>query len=297
MLSYRHSFHAGNFADVLKHIVLVECLEHLSQKATPFEYIDTHSGAGLFNFASADSQKLEEHVNGIVKLTIDQFPELASYFAAINFYDQPEASPTFNKLTFYPGSPSFAKFFLRPQDRAWLYELHPQDFKSLCDNMQHSIQPNIQPNMQPGKKIKVTCADGLKGMLGLMPPTSRRGLVLIDPSYELKNEYDDVVETVIKAHKKFATGTYAIWYPVVDRFKIDRMEKKLVSSGIKNIQRFELGLSADSNERGMTSSGLFVVNPPWKLFAKMTQLLPKLATRLGESPGEMFFKCDIIAGE
>ena len=106
-----------------------------------------------------------------------------------------------------------------------------------------------------------------------------------------------MVESVIKAHKKFATGTYAIWYPVVDRFKIERMEKKLISSGIKNIQRFELGLSPDSGERGMTSSGMFVINPPWKLFDKMSQLLPKLAQKLADNKGEEFFKCDIISNE
>ncbi len=272
---------------MLKHIVLVEIIQHITQKAMPFEYIDTHAGAGLFNFASDDAKKLEEHVDGIDKVKLAEFPELASYFEAINFYNQTENNPSSDKNDFsvYPGSPSFAKYFMRPMDRAWLYELHPQDVKLLSGNMENA------------KKVKVTCADGLKGMLGLMPPTSRRGLVLIDPSYEIKSEYDDVIEAVIKAHKKFATGTYAIWYPVVDRFKIDRMEKKLISSGIRNIQRFELGLSPDSGARGMTSSGMFVINPPWKLFDKMSQLLPKLAQKLADTPSEPFFKCDILVNE
>ncbi|MDX2464579.1 MAG: 23S rRNA (adenine(2030)-N(6))-methyltransferase RlmJ [Porticoccus sp.] len=278
MLSYRHSFHAGNFADIIKHIVLVEILEHLTQKEAPFEYIDTHSGAGLYNLKSNDAQKLQEHANGIAKIESKDFPELARYFEVIN---------TFNKsgdLNIYPGSPSIAQYFLRKQDRAWLFELHPQDYESLSRNIRSN------------KKIRGACQDGLTGMTTLLPPTSRRGLILIDPSYEIKSEYDHVIDAVIQAYKKFSTGIYAIWYPVVDRQKIDHMEKKLIRSGIKNIQRFELGLSADSEERGMSASGLFVINPPWKLLEKMDILLPRLAQKLGKED-EHFYKCDIISGE
>lgn len=278
MLSYRHSFHAGNFADNIKHIVLVEILGHLIQKETPFDYIDTHSGAGLYSLNSEHAAKLEEHTNGIGKLEPGDFPELARYFEAINAYNESGA------LNFYPGSPSIAKYFLRPQDAAWLYELHPQDYISLCNNMGHN------------KKIHVFCQDGLKGMLGLLPPRSRRGLILIDPSYEIKSEYDHVFDMVVKAYKKFSTGIYAIWYPVVHRCKIDDLENKFVLSGIKNIQRFELGISADSDERGMTSSGMFVINPPWKLFDKMSTILPRLAQTLGKTQNH-FYKCDILSSE
>lgn len=278
MLSYRHSFHAGNFADIIKHIVLVEMLEHLTQKETPFEYIDTHSGAGVFNLTSVHAKKLEEHTNGIAKLRLEDFPELARYFAVINTYNKTGA------LNFYPGSPAIARYFLRPQDRAWLYELHPQDYESLCNKMRSN------------KNIRVSCQDGLKAMAAILPPRSRRGLVLIDPSYEIKSEYHQVFDAVEKAYRKFSTGIYAIWYPVVDRRKIDMLEKKLVVSGIKNIQRFELGLSADSNEKGMTAAGMFVINPPWTLFDKMSRLLPRLAQILGDG-NEPFFKCDIISGE
>ena len=133
-------------------------------------------------------------------------------------------------------------------------------------------------------------------MMSLLPPASRRGLVLIDPSYEIKSEYSQVFDAVVNAYKKFATGIYAIWYPVVDRPTIDHFEKKLIRSGIKNIQRFELGVSADSNERGMTSSGLFVINPPWTLFDNMRNVLPKLAQVLGEGD-DHFYKCDVISSE
>lgn len=308
MLSYRHSFHAGNFADILKHSVLVEILDHLVQKAAPFEYFDSHAGAGLFDLNSDHAQKLEEHVRGIAKLTAADFPELARYFEVIQSFNKTgvfnEAGPL-NKawasneagtsndggdineagaLNFYPGSPSIAKYFLRRQDRGWLFELHPQDYQLLHGNMENH------------KKIRVSREDGLKGVLALLPPTSRRGLILIDPSYEVKTEYDQVFRATVAAYKKFATGIYAVWYPVVDRQKIDDLEKKFVQSGIKNIQRFELGLRADSDEKGMTSSGMFVINPPWKLFDKMAALLPRLAQTLGDVNAPVF-KCDTLVKE
>lgn len=278
MLSYRHSFHAGNFADIIKHIVLVDILEHLTQKETPFDYIDTHAGAGIYDLKSAHAIKLQEHSGGIGKLAMEDFAELARYFEVIHSFNQPDT------ITIYPGSPSIANYFLRPQDRAWLYELHPQDYQALSHQMKNR------------KNVRVFCQDGLKTMLALLPPVSRRGLVLIDPSYEIKTEYDQVFDAVVKACKKFSTGIFAIWYPVVNRHKIDRFEKKLMQSDIKNIQRFELGVSADSKERGMTASGLFVINPPWKLFDKMSRVLPHLAAKLGDANNQ-FFKCDIISSE
>lgn len=278
MLSYRHSFHAGNFADIVKHVVLVEILDYLIKKETPFEYIDTHSGAGLYDLTSSHATKLEEHTKGIGRLEPKDLPELTRYFDVINKYNES------GDLKVYPGSPLIAEHFLRTQDRAWLFELHPQDYESLCDNVGGN------------KKIRVSCQDGLKGMLALLPPKTRRGLILIDPSYEVKSEYDHIFDAAVKAYKKFATGIFAIWYPVVDRRKIENLENKFVLSGIKNIQRFELGVSADSNERGMTSSGLFVINPPWTLFDKMSKVLPKLSQILSEGNGQ-FYKCDIISNE
>ena len=283
MLSYRHSFHAGSFADVLKHVVLVEMLEHLLQKAAPFEYIDTHAGAGLFNLKSGDSLKLNEHETGIGRIASKDFPELASYFEVVHAFNKASS------LAYYPGSPAIAKHFLRPQDRGWLFELHPQDYESLCNNMQGN------------RKIRVAREDGLRGMTALLPPTSRRGMVLLDPSYEVKSDYDEVIETVAKAHKKFSAGMFAIWYPVVERRRIEHMERKLVLSGIRNIQRFELSRSADKSGRGMNAAGLFVVNPPWRLFDKMSSLLPRLAKAISDDDAGGYagrhFKCDVITEE
>lgn len=277
MLSYRHSFHAGNFADVLKHIVLVEILESLVKKEKPFEYIDTHAGAGLFDLQSAHATRLGEYQNGIARLEQVQWPELAKYFEIINRVNDTGG------LGVYPGSPFIARHFLRSGDKAWLYELHPADFELL------------KHNIRPGRQVKIQCQDGLSGLLGLLPPASRRALVLIDPSYEIKTDYGQVLTTVVKAHRKFATGIYAIWYPVVERLKIDKLEAGFIKSGIRDIQRFELAVSPDSNERGMTSSGMIVINPPWGLHKKMSGLLPRLVDVLGDADG--FAKCDVLVAE
>lgn len=279
MLSYRHSFHAGNHADVLKHIVLVEILEYLTKKDSAFDYIDTHAGAGLYYLKSERAKKLKEYVDGIGKLKPEALPELATYFKIVHSVNRnPEA------LNYYPGSPLFARHFLRAQDRAWLFELHPQDVNALEDSLAGH------------RRMKIMNEDGLTGLIALLPPASRRSLVLIDPSYEVKRDYELVVETLVKAHKKFSSGTYALWYPVVDREKIQRLEKKLQQSGIADIQRFELAIAADSTERGMTGSGMIVINPPWNLMEKMKQVLPKLLAMLSEE-GEGFCTCEVLVAE
>lgn len=274
MLSYRHSFHAGNFADVLKHIVLLEMLQHMIKKDKGFSYVDTHSGAGLYHLQSAHADKLQEYRQGVAKLKDLNWPELNLYQQTIAAFNSKSA-----KLGFYPGSPLIAAQFLRSQDHAWLYELHPEDYKRLVKNTQGY------------SKFKVFKEDGLSGLLGRLPPPSRRALVLIDPSYEIKSDYDAVFKTVASAYKKFATGSYAIWYPVVERSRIKRMHQQFVKSGIKDIQVFELGLAADAEGQGMTASGMLVINPPWQLMTHMQALLPKLTQALDET-GQAFYRCD-----
>lgn len=278
MLSYRHSFHAGNFADVLKHVTLIEMLEHLIRKEKPFEYIDTHAGAGCYDLRSDDAKNLQEYASGIGLLDVSDFPELARYFEVIQSVNQSSA------LGMYPGSPAIAQFFLRPQDRAWLFELHPQDY----DLLRHLMVDN--------RRAKVSCENGFTGLKALLPPGSRRALVLVDPSYEIKSDYELVVENIVSSYKKFGNGVYAVWYPVVDRRRIDVMETRLLKSNIKNIQRFELGVAEDSDQRGMTASGMFVINPPWTLFDKMSELLPRLSKHLTRDD-ELHFECDVIAAE
>ncbi|MGI1679405.1 MAG: 23S rRNA (adenine(2030)-N(6))-methyltransferase RlmJ [Cellvibrionaceae bacterium] len=288
MLSYRHSFHAGNFADLLKHIVLVEILTALRKKEKGFDYIDTHSGAGLFNLCSEDAKKLNEHTEGIGQLRPEDWPELSEYFDAIDAVNESST------LNYYPGSPIISAHFLRKQDTAWLFELHPQDFGFLEKNVV-SFYRNKKQSADK-RQVKIKNEDGYKNLVGLLPPKSRRGFILIDPSYEIKAEYDQVFNTIEAAYKKFTTGVYALWYPVVDREKINALEKKFKKSGIKNIQRFELGISPDTDERGMTASGMIVINPPWGLFEKMSVLLPKLAKLIGEGDNKMF-KSEILVSE
>ncbi len=278
MLSYRHSFHAGNFADVIKHVVLVEILEYLIRKDKPFTYIDTHAGAGYYALTSEPSGKTREYESGIGKLFGQALPELASYLSIVGQYNNA------GRLAHYPGSPLIARHFLRREDRAWLYELHPRDFELLAANMAGQ------------RSIKVLKEDGLKTFTRLLPPLSRRGLVLIDPSYELKTDYAAVVNALITAHRRFAGGIYALWYPVVERERIHQMEKALIGSGIRDIQLFELGLTADSRGHGMTAAGMIVINPPWTLLTRMQTILPLLASTLA-SGSNGYHRCRILAQE
>lgn len=277
MLSYRHSYHAGNFADVLKHIIQIKILEYLLKKDKPFDYIDTHAGAGLYHLHSEHAQKLQEYTQGIAQLKQNEWPELSSYFSIIEQHN-PD-----NDLSFYPGSPLISQHFLRRKDRSWLFELHPSD------------APILIQNTSKNKATRVRQEDGFKGLLSLLPPASRRGFILMDPSYEMKSDYQQVVKIIKAAHHKFATGIYALWYPVIYRREIDRLTESFKNSGMRNIQCFELGLSADHDARGMTASGMIVINPPWTLFDTMSKLLPRLSQVLGGESG--FYQCEILVGE
>ncbi|KZN40448.1 23S rRNA (adenine(2030)-N(6))-methyltransferase RlmJ [Pseudoalteromonas luteoviolacea] len=278
MLSYRHSFHAGNPADVIKHLVLAEVLSYMTRKDKPFDYIDTHSGAGLFELASSDAQKTQEFADGIGKLMDygGSNEAILRYVDMVRVFNQ-------DKLAFYPGSPKVAEQYLRKQDKGWFFELHPQDL------------PMLQKNTEHKRSLRVKGEDGFKGLIGLVPPLSRRAVVLMDPPYEIKTDYQKAVKTIVKAHKSFTSGTYMIWYPVVDRERIDQMEQALVDSGIRNIQLFELATSADTEERGMTASGMIVINPPYVLKQTMEQVLPELVSELSQADG--FYRCEELVAE
>lgn len=274
MLSYLHSFHAGNFADVLKHTILVHTLNYLTQKPKPVFYLDTHSGPGGFSLNSDEAQKNCEYQNGIgILWKQTDLPEVvADYVACVGeFHQLNQNNP--DSLAFYPGSPWFAAHLLREHDRLSLCELHPREQKTLLENFKHD------------RRIKVFSKDGFQTAIGAMPPKERRGLVLIDPPYEVKTDYDRVVEVLIECHKRFATGTYAVWYPVVQRKQIQKMLDAIKNSGIRNVQVFELGLEADTEQRGMTSSGMIMINPPWTLMQEMQNALPYLADKLAGKKG------------
>lgn len=280
MLSYRHSFHAGNFADVLKHIILIQSLEYLTKKDKPLCCIDTHAGPGKYELDDDYALKNREFDNGIGKLwQRNDLPDcVAHYVGLIKRFNKPD------KLSRYPGSPLITKQLLRDKDCLCLFELHNTEIKLLT------------VEAKKDKRIKVFHADGLKSCLTLLPPFERRGLVLIDPSYEIKSDYQQIVETLTAMHKRFATGTYALWYPVIERSRNQKLERALQATGIKNVQLFELGIRADSHEHGMTASGMIVINPPWTLAAEMRQVLPWLADVLGNN-GEGFYRMEMLVAE
>lgn len=278
MLSYRHAFHAGNFADVLKHLVLVHCLNHLGKKDKDYRYIDTHAGAGGYSLKSADAQKNAEFETGISKLMEkDDLPEpIQAYVNLVKSFSNSD------KVKYYPGSPSLAAKLLRDNDQLYLHELHPADLKSL------------RYNFRSDRRTKLFDTDGYEGLIAAVPPPQRRGMVLIDPPYEIKTDYQKTVKSVIKAHKRFATGTYAIWYPVVERYRIREMEDQLVASGIRNIQLFELAMEPDSDQFGMTATGMILINPPWTLKAEMDACLPYLVKTLSINSRGQFRSVQLV---
>ena len=261
MLSYRHSFHAGNHADVLKHIVQMLIIENLQQKDKGFYYLDTHSGVGRYRLFSEESEKTAEFQEGIARLwERNDLPEIVARYVAqirkLNYGGK--------ELRYYAGSPLIAAQMLRPQDRALLTELHPTDF------------PLLRNNFKEFKNIMTKRDDGFQQLKATLPPKERRGLVLIDPPYELKEDYELVVNAVEEGYKRFATGIYAIWYPVVLRQQTKRIVKGLEATGIRKILQIELAVRPDSDQRGMTASGMIVINPPWQLESQMKEILPYL---------------------
>ncbi len=279
MLSYRHSFHAGNHADVLKHIVEVLILDALKQKDKAFVYHDTHSGAGRYDLTGDHAEKTGEYKDGVAKIwqRADLPEEVLGYIEAV------KAMNSDDTLNYYPGSPRIARHCIRPQDRMVLTELHSTDY------------PLLQQEFERDRQVSIYNEDGFARLKASLPPKERRGLVLIDPSYEIKTDYQGVVKAIQEAHKRWATGVYAIWYPVVLRENIDLMTKGLEKLGIRKILQIELGVSPDTTERGMTASGMIVINPPWKLESQMQTVLPWLKDQLAPEHGH--YKLDWIVPE
>lgn len=258
MLSYQHQYHAGNHADVLKHWALLHCVHYMQRKDKPFDYIDTHAGAGRYSLSSREAEKTGEAQQGVLRVDWQTVDGMQQYLQAI-------AKDL--KKGRYPGSPMLVNRLLRDQDHAWLFEMHPKTVEHLRDNCERS------------RAVYVRQEDGFKGLLGLLPPKSKRAIVLIDPSYEIKSDYQHVVDVVIDAYQKFSQVVILIWYPVVDRKHITKMQRDLMNSGMNNIQQFEMGVAPES-ETGMTASGLFVINAPYTLKQSFEQTMPKVSSIL-----------------
>ncbi|AOM41999.1 23S rRNA (adenine(2030)-N(6))-methyltransferase RlmJ [Xenorhabdus hominickii] len=260
MLSYRHSFHAGNHADVLKHTVQSLIIESLKAKEKPFLYLDTHAGAGRYQLSGEHAERTGEYLEGIARIW--QRDDIPEEFTA--YIDVVKAMNPNGSLRYYPGSPLIARHLLREYDELNLSELHSSDF------------PLLRTEFSRDSRARVLREDGYQQLKSKLPPRSRRGFVLIDPPYELKSDYQSVVKGIWEGHKRFATGTYALWYPVVLRQKIKRLVKDLEATGIRKVLQIELGVRPDSDQRGMTASGMIVINPPWKLEQQMKAVLPWL---------------------
>jgi len=274
MLSYRHAFHAGNHADVLKHFVLMQVLQYTGQKGKPYWYIDTHAGAGKYALDTGYATQNAEFESGISRLwqATDLPATLAEYVHLIR-QENPDG-----KLRLYPGSPAVAEACLRDEDRMRLFELHPNDFKLLRQTFQHG-----------GRKVMLFADDGFAGIKALLPPPPRRAVVLIDPPYEEKQDYQRVVTALQDALQRFATGTYIIWYPLLQRAEPQQMIDKLKRLQLPSWLHVTLTVQRPSEEGfGMHGSGLFIVNPPWTLPATLQETLPWLVESLGQDDGASY---------
>ncbi len=270
MLSYRHAYHAGNHADVLKHWVLQLLLEYLQRKDKGLWYIDSHSGAGRYDLHQGMAAQNAEFASGIARLwQRKDLPEaLASYRDAISALN-PDGT-----LKYYPGSPLLAANQLRPQDKAQLFELHPRDVEQLT---------RLLP------QARVTQQDGFAGLKSLLPPPPRRALVLIDPPYEDKRDYQHVRKALSDSLRRFATGTYALWYPLLPREESQALPQQLAKLGADKWLDVQLQISAaPSDGFGMYGSGMFVINPPWTLKEQLESALPWLVKTLGEDPAASY---------
>lgn len=271
MLSYRHAFHAGNHADVLKHVVQVELIKYLCQKETPFWIVDTHAGAGMYALDTGYATKLAEHTDGISRLwrRKDLPVSLAEYVSLVR-----ESNPD-GVLKAYPGSPWIAQRFLRAQDRLRLFELHSSDSALLKDNFR-ALGPSAT------RRTIISASDGFAGLKAVLPPLPRRALVLIDPSYEDKGDYRAVVIALQDSLTRFATGTYMLWYPQLSRLDSERLPTTLKTLPAKNWLHVALSVSLRQEDGfGMRGSGLFIINPPWTLHKTLQEMMPYLVKVLG----------------
>jgi 23S rRNA (adenine2030-N6)-methyltransferase len=298
MYSYRHAFHAGNHADVLKHTMLIAIVRHLTQKDTALTVVDTHAGAGLYRLDGDYAGTSGEAADGVIKLFAALKPAKAADSAIKDiapvlqdYLDVVAGFNASNTLKIYPGSPFITQRLLREEarDKLKLFEMHPTDIKALAGNI---------AQLKAGRQVVVAREDGFEGLKAFLPPPSRRGLVLIDPSYEIKNDYAKVSACIQDSLKRFATGTYAVWYPIIPRpeaHDLPRRLKTLANQAAKPWLHATLAIG-QAEERnvigepergqGLTASGMFIVNPPHTLKTAMQAALPQLLEVLGRGRGQ-----------
>ena len=282
-MNYRHAFHAGSFADVFKHAVLCRILHYLRGKPAAFRVIDTHAGAGLYDLTSSEASRGGEWRDGIERLLTTQ---LAAPMAALlaPFLEVVGALNERDRLTTYPGSPALARAWLRPQDRLIACELEPKACVTLAGHLRGDT------------RIKTIEIDGWAALTAYLPPSERRGLVLVDPPFEDDGDFHRLSHGLALANRKWATGVYALWYPIKDRGEPDALAKRLRRLGPAKILRAELNVAPLSDPARLNGCGLILVNPPWTLEDELSVLLPGLAGILGRD-GKGGFRLDWLAGE
>ncbi len=272
-MNYRHIYHAGNFADVLKHAVLANVIGYFKRKEAAFRVLDTHAGIGQYDLSSGEAEKTGEWRDGIGRLLDADLPEkvaplLRPYLDCVRVLN-PEMGPD-GGIKSYPGSPRLARMLLRKQDRLSLMELHPADYETLHAAFDGDYQ------------VRATHLDGWLALAGHLPPKERRGIVLVDPPFEEPGEFDRLADGLAKAHRRFATGTYLLWYPIKTGAPVAAFHQKLKELAIPKILCAELVVRSERDAEGLAGSGLVIVNPPYTLAGELDILLPYLKTCLAQ---------------
>ena len=280
-MNYRHAFHAGNFADVIKHIVLVRILLYLQEKNAAFRVIDTHAGAGVYDLTGEEAERGGEWLTGIARIMQARFSETAlplitPYLDIVRSFNPHPA-----RLERYPGSPLIARALLRPQDRLTACEVEASARKALIDALRRDTQ------------ARVVDLDGWTALPAFLPPNERRGLVLIDPPYEQKDEFERLAARFAQAFAKWPTGSYLLWYPAKSRRATDELVRRVTEAvgGARppgKYLRLEFSVAPQTADSGLTSAGLLVVNPPWTLAAELKAILPELEKPLGQGGAARF---------
>src|SRR5437899_76343 len=290
-MNYRHAFHAGNFADVFKHIIIARILTHLREKTAPFRVIDTHAGEGLYDLAGEEASRTGEWRDGIgrlveAKLPADAAELMAPYFSALHACNPPPYPPPLagegrEGVRYYPGSPALARHLLRPQDRLVACELEPH------------VAAALSRHLRGAATVKVVHIDGWTALKAYVPAKERRGLVIVDPPFEQPNDLIRLADEVTAAHRKWPTGIYLMWYPVKGRDGPDRFVKRLRRAGLDKCLRAEFTVASPRPAGGLSACGVIVVNPPWRLAAEIRTLAPALLDALGRDSGRGYVLDDL----
>ncbi|PSH68031.1 23S rRNA (adenine(2030)-N(6))-methyltransferase RlmJ [Phyllobacterium brassicacearum] len=263
-MNYRHAYHAGNFADVVKHIILTRIVLYLQRKDQAFRVIDTHAGIGRYDLQGVEAGKTNEWQSGVGRL-LDAKVDAKVADLIQPYLDIVRAENPDGEMRQYPGSPLIVRHLLRRQDRLSALELHPEDAELLSEIFEGDIQ------------VRVTKLDGWLALGAHLPPKEKRGLILVDPPFEVAGEFDRIVEGLVRAHKRFSGGTFALWYPVKDRHEVRRFIAALHDTGIPKILRTELMIRGASAEPRLDGTGMIIVNPPFTLHDELRTVLPALS--------------------